>query len=185
MIEFKYRSPEWMSGGMPPVSLQMQTEAESLENVLIAFRDFLRGVGYQIDGTLEVIGEDEWIESSQSEGKCACQTQGENEDAVRHEPEECYPDEFLVADPPHLSTSEDELSRDCQAAPNSDCKPDEVLKAFWAAKTVLLLEEDEQDVLVAAVRELAWAVWNSGNADCDWRRWDRAVDLARRIMEEG
>jgi hypothetical protein len=76
MIEFKYRSPEWVADVMPnwqdqmtqtTTTVHITTEEGALERILEVFRDFLRGAGYQIDGTLEVVGENEWIESSQSD----------------------------------------------------------------------------------------------------------------------
>lgn len=53
-----------MTNRYPGTKINMQFEAETLEDILEEFKMFLRGCGFQIDGTLDVIPDEEFYGSN-------------------------------------------------------------------------------------------------------------------------
>lgn len=63
-MKFTFNS-EFVGFGSPKT--QVQFEADQLEDILMYFRDFLKGAGYEIDGVIDVIPNDEYYGQSTQE----------------------------------------------------------------------------------------------------------------------
>ena len=65
MIQFTLRgtydsgNPGDLEAGLAGIDVGMEFRAESLDLILPQFADFLRGLGFTIDGDLEVVSEEE------------------------------------------------------------------------------------------------------------------------------